>query len=476
MEKHVIYIAFVDALFLAVKSFNTDYFPFVLFFLIFITFYYSIRFRAKELVFGVSIVLFLSFASFTFHSNEEKNRVIFIKETPGGNHFAYLSGHKVLFVEESVQVGDVVDEKGKIVEKRNPVLGFLEDLRISIYEGIKDNLDYPISSLVGAITLGIRQELPSSVKVYFSLSGLYPFLAISGLHVGIVIGFLSFIFKLLKIKRSYTTACLVLLPLMPLTGLPPSAVRAYLLALFISLGLENFRKVSPIYLLGVVFLFTLAFNEESIGATLSFLAVFGIFLALSIEGNIKKAFFVSLAPMLFTLPVVLYLFGTVNLASFINSYIATLIFTPLLALSFLGEITFFKVELINEAINFFGKLFILLSQYLYELTKVFIIHSEIPLFLAAGAIVLALILSLKNKPLSFIPLSLLIVYAILFPTKVENKTIYLKGWELHSFSFLSTKGQALKNCKIYANYVFPFARKFLEGNTLLDKRLKRSKL
>ncbi|MEO2068013.1 MAG: ComEC/Rec2 family competence protein [Desulfurobacteriaceae bacterium] len=411
-----------------------------------------------------------------FQSMENPNRVVFIKETPRGNHLAYLEGQKVIFVDENIRVGDIVDKNGKVLKSRNPLLGSFEDFRLSIYEKIKDNLNYPVSALVGAITLGIRQEIPSSVKAYFSLSGLYPFLAISGLHVGIVVGFLGLIFKTLRFKKPYTTSCLVLFPLMPLTGFPPSVVRAYFLSLFLSLGFESFRKISPVYLLGVVFLFTLLLNKESVGATLSFLAVFGIFVALEIvKGKWKTIFLASLAPMLFTLPVVLYLFGTVNLASPLNSLVATVLFVPLLILSFLAEITLFKIGFINDLLDLTGKALIILSQELYSLTKVFIIHTNIPLTFASVVILLSLLLYFKRPFFSFIPLVFLLIISIVFQKKIENKTFYVKGWKLHSFYFLSTEGQSYKNCKIYSDYVFPFARKFLQGNVVIDKRLERSR-
>ena len=346
-------------------------------------------------------------------------------------------------------------------------------MRYSLYRKLEGKIDYPVSALVGAATLGFRFELPASIKGFFSLAGVYHFLAISGLHVGVVIGAIAFLLKLLKIPKPLTVSALLMLPLLPLTGLPPSAVRAYLFTLLIAIGLENYRKITPLYLLGVVMLFTIIFGEFNLSAALSFSAVGGILTAIETEKNQKLKFLkASIAPMLFTLPIVFSVFGTVNLLSWLTTFVLGFIFTPFLIFSFLSQITLLKVEVINKITETLGILFIKGAREAFELTKFAIIHSELPIVITGSAFLITLYLILFHEGKYFLaPLLGLLLYGALNQTVVSNKTLTLEGWKVNSFRFISTEGQRYKHCKIWASYVFPATKKLLFRSQLFDERV-----
>jgi len=416
-------------------------------------------------------LFFLAFFSL-FKPSTSSDRVVWISEKREGVKVAILESGKRVKLSDDAEIGDIVDGSGHILKKGNSLLNVFQRLRYSLYRKVEEHVDYPISSVVGAVTLGVRYEIPYAVKGYFLLSGLYPFLAISGLHVGIVMGALAGIFKLLRFRKPLTKASLFLLPLMPLTGLPPSAVRAYLFMLFISLGIENYRRVSPLYLLSVVFLITVITGEVSLSAVLSFSAVAGILLFASSGGSkILKVIKVSIAPFLFTLPVILSTFGTVNLLSPLSSAVVTFLFSPFLVLSFLAEVTLFKVPFINELLELTGFYLLRTSQILFDLSKGFILYLHVPLWLAGTCMVsmLALFLAGRRNFLLFPPLFLL-VYAFFTFHITEGKKLEIEGWRLNSFRFISGEGRVFKNCEIVSDYVLPVTRKFLSGNELVDKR------
>ncbi|WP_165863656.1 ComEC/Rec2 family competence protein [Phorcysia thermohydrogeniphila] len=416
-------------------------------------------------------MFFLAFFSL-FRPIASPDRVVWISERSENLKLALLENGKRVRLRDDVKIGDIVDGSGHLLTEGNRLYRFLPNLRHSLYRKVEENVDYPISTVVGAVTLGVRYELPYAVKGYFLLSGLYPFLAISGLHVGIVIGALAGLLKLLKVKRPLTKATLSILPLMPLTGLPPSAVRAYLFMLFISLGIENYRKVSPLYLLSVVFLVAVITSGISLSAVLSFSAVAGILLLSSSGGSrITKLLKVSIAPFLFTLPVVLYTFGTVNFLSPINSIIAGFLFSPFLILSFLSEVTLFKLDFLVRALEFAGFYFLKVSQFLFNLTKSFVFYFKVPFWLSGVCMVLMLTLILAGRRnLLLVPPVLLLAYALFTSSTIEGKKIEIEGWRLNSFRFISTEGRVLRNCQIYSSYVLPVTRKFLPENELIDKR------
>ncbi|RKQ63624.1 competence protein ComEC [Thermovibrio guaymasensis] len=477
MEKHKAHIFFLCSLALTWKFAGSDYFPFLLTSTAILGGYYLLKFNWTELLpTTVPLLAVLTLQSLALPTKAPP-KVMWVREYSDNYKVAVVEGWKWIRIKdgENVEVGDVVSEDGKVLVKGKGGSAALKRLRYKLYREIEEVVDYPVSSVAGASTLGIRFELSQSLKGYFVLSGLYHFLAISGLHVGIVIGTLAGFLKLIRFPKPLISASLMVLPLMPLTGLPPSAVRAYLFTFLVSLGVEEFRKISPIYLLGVVFLLTVLFGKFNLSAALSFSAVGGILLSLEGKGSkLEKSLKVSVAPMLFTLPIVLHVFGTVNLMSWITTVLAGFIFTPFLISVFLMEVTLYKVSLINQVVEFLGELFIRGTQISFHLTKWAIVHSEISLLLAGITYVASLLLILSGKVRFFlVPSALLATYAILNQTVISGKEIYEKGWKVNSFRFISTEGQRYKECKIHSSYVMPATRKLLYKNELIDERLRR---
>jgi competence protein ComEC len=55
--------------------------------------------------------------------------------------------------------------------------------------------------------------------------------------------------------------------------------------------------------------------------------------------------------------------------------------------------------------------------------------------------------------------------------KTTDKIFTLEGKILNSFWFISKEGQSYKNCTINSEFVFPYARKCLYRDKLVDKRV-----
>ncbi|WP_457680802.1 ComEC/Rec2 family competence protein [Thermovibrio sp.] len=473
--RFTLFIFFLSFTALTLKEVATPYFPYLLTATSLIGITYAKRFGWKELLVGGGIIgaIVLSLNLVTVESQVE-NRVIWIKEYKENRKVAITENYKYVRLKDNrVEVGDFITDDGKLLLKDTSLRSILERERYRLYRKIEENIDYPISSVVGACTLGIRYELPSSLKGYFSLSGLYHFLAISGLHVGILIGALAGLLKVLKVPRPLTISSLLVGPLMPLTGFPPSAVRAYIFAFLVSLGIEEFRKIRPLYLLGVVFLITVLTGKFNLSAALSFSAVGGILLSVEGEGSkIEKSVKVAFAPLLFTLPIVLKVFGTVNFMSWLSTIILGFVFSPFLILSIISEVLQFKVDAVNKGVEVLGALFIKGSQTAFMETKWAVVHCEIPLFIAGGVMIASLILVLTGKVrYVLLPPFLLALFSTLNQTVITGKSLHLKGWKLNSFRFIATEGQRYRDCKIYGSYVMPATRKLLFRSKLIDERV-----
>ncbi|MBQ8416022.1 MAG: ComEC/Rec2 family competence protein, partial [Clostridia bacterium] len=109
-----------------------------------------------------------------------------------------------------------------------------------------ERLSYRLNSVLGkatgalasALLLGNREALDTDVTLAFERCGVTHLLALSGLHISILIGAFDLFLRKLLCPRAPRTAALVLLSLvyLMLTGCAPSTCRAVLMFLILSLG------------------------------------------------------------------------------------------------------------------------------------------------------------------------------------------------------------------------------------------------
>lgn len=138
------------------------------------------------------------------------------------------------------------------------------------------------AGLLSALLLGVKEDLDPLEYKYFSRSGSLHILALSGMHLGIIAGFLRFFLKkFLPKARLNLAVTLLLFPYIALTGFPVSLVRAFLI--FLALGLCGFFYRTPrgLYLLSFAFIVLSIISPESLtslAAKLSFGALLGMIL------------------------------------------------------------------------------------------------------------------------------------------------------------------------------------------------------
>ncbi|MFC1918114.1 DNA internalization-related competence protein ComEC/Rec2 [Chloroflexota bacterium] len=95
---------------------------------------------------------------------------------------SYLSGKGIYTIMH--YPGVEVHENGK----GSPVLAWLYSARKEMAQTFARVIPEPEASLAQGITLGIRENIPATVKNDFAVSGIAHLLAISGLHLGIIAG------------------------------------------------------------------------------------------------------------------------------------------------------------------------------------------------------------------------------------------------------------------------------------------------
>lgn len=139
-------------------------------------------------------------------------------------------------------------------------------------------------SIASALLLGVKDDLDNSIRNAYANTGTMHVLAVSGLHVGILFGFLNIFLRQFRQVRGYRffSAAIVILVLVLyafLTGLSPSVLRAVSMFSLFAFGKAIGAQRSVFNTLALVAFALLCLNPYyllEVGFQLSFLAVAAI--------------------------------------------------------------------------------------------------------------------------------------------------------------------------------------------------------
>ncbi|HLV41541.1 MAG TPA: ComEC/Rec2 family competence protein [Brumimicrobium sp.] len=148
---------------------------------------------------------------------------------------------------------------------------------------IETHINEENQGLVIALSLGDKSSLSMEKRDHFANAGAMHVLAVSGMHVGILLGFISFFFKRIKFLRkrnAYLFCALILLWCFAfITGMSASVVRAVTMFTILGIGQLLGKKFFGLQAIFASALLLLVFNPLllfDIGFQLSYLAVIGI--------------------------------------------------------------------------------------------------------------------------------------------------------------------------------------------------------
>ncbi|MBN2781165.1 MAG: ComEC/Rec2 family competence protein, partial [Candidatus Marinimicrobia bacterium] len=195
-------------------------------------------------------------------------------------------------------------------------------------------------SLVNGFLFGMKPEIPAGISDMFRNLGISHLLAVSGLHVGLIILIVYQILLTLSLPRIARTviAGLFLVFYCYLTGGSPSVIRSSMMsALLLSAPLfrRSYHALNAVAATAVILLLINPYYLKDVGFQFSFCAVAGILLGYSrlrelLPLKSKHAFItycyemliVSLSAALFTAPVALHYFNTLQLCSLFLNLVA----------------------------------------------------------------------------------------------------------------------------------------------------------
>jgi len=235
-----------------------------------------------------------------------------------------------------------------------------------------------------ALILGQRRDISESLYKNYAAAGAIHILAISGLHIGILLVLLNFLLQELnRFKYGRVIKAILLIALLwsfaILTGLSASVVRAVSMFSFIAIGLQIKRKTSVLNSLFLSLFILLLINPHyifQVGFQLSYLAVFSIIVfqpfiyglfkpTIKIIDYLWKLSSVSLAAQIGVIPLSLYYF---------HQFPGLFLLSNLVILPFLGVILALGIIVIilasiNLLPDFLTKLFDLILSLQNEFIK-----------------------------------------------------------------------------------------------------------
>jgi len=241
------------------------------------------------------------------------------------------------------------DRKGAYVQLAVPGVGRrLAALRTDLRGRLERLLPPREARLASAVLLGVRTADSRREAAAFTHLGLAHLFAVSGLHVGILAGFVTALALGLGVGRPWLVA--VMAPLVPaymvLTGVPGSVVRAGGMVLLLTVASAAGRRAVPLRLAGLLCWGTAVWNPArvlDVGALLSYAAAAGILAAGALSDGfawtpsrrwnlVLGGLGVSLVAQWATLPVVADAFGRVNAWSPVANLVVVPVFAVLVGL------------------------------------------------------------------------------------------------------------------------------------------------
>jgi competence protein ComEC len=283
------------------------------------------------------------------------------------NYRSYLAAKQIFWI---VEVQN--NPSQNCAKTKSSPLNLIKELRFTGINYLEDTFPPEIASLSAALIFGDRSLLSPDVLTAYQRTGIVHLLAISGLHVSLLIGMFFYLGIRFGLTRQFMTdLLLVILPFYAiLTGASPSVIRAVLMVFLVMIILKYNRqlKLSSLDAVSLTFMIYLFFSPTILfdaGFQLSFSVSFAIILSVSYilpsyNHSVQSMLAVSIIAQLSALPILLYHFFEVSFigvaANLLYIPLFSFILLPGLYLLFFIQIIFhdvpmFFIYLLNKVIS-----------------------------------------------------------------------------------------------------------------------------
>ncbi|MGQ9603883.1 MAG: DNA internalization-related competence protein ComEC/Rec2 [bacterium] len=330
--------------------------------------------------------------------------------------------------------------QGKI---SNPIFS----LRSYLESTIEASAGAVIAGMLKALLLGLRDDLDSEISDLLGKAGVYHILAISGLHVGIVIILAKILLDILRINRRVSSLILIFLVFayVCLTGWHTSAQRALVLfSLLILMALGDLRIDfrNAISASATLLLLLEPWLAWDLGFQLSVLAVLGIavfnqtiaidYKASGWAGFLKHyiigAMLLSIGAQTFSLPLIAYHFLRLPIFSPLLNLLAIPLVTLVVASGFEAIAIMPFCSSVSSTLICGSSL---LLRFLIWVVRIFDCHVQLSIavtrptmpqiLICASSIFILLLLSTKLRPILRVGLTSAVWLALLFHPSGHDK-------------------------------------------------------
>lgn len=263
------------------------------------------------------------------------------------------------------------------LEKEELPLNKLENLFNEKLKIMRKYISNKCGNFLQGIILGERGHIYKNVRDKFIYCGSAHLLAISGLHIGVVIGLILKIVNIFKLKREvkYILAFVALTGYVLGISVSPSVIRAYIMGVVFLLGKIFYEKLDIKKSLSVAVIINLFLFPNSIGDisfVLSYICLFTIIYIYpkcclrKVPKNKKVKdilnFFIFTGVIqIFITPVSIYFFRSIPLFSYFTNFFVTPVGMFFVSISFMS---FFVPETI------FRFIFVPILEFIYKILEI----------------------------------------------------------------------------------------------------------
>jgi|GEM_PF-4283735 len=226
--------------------------------------------------------------------------------------------------------------------------------RQKVSSKIKDHIDNKInnlfkekntSALVKSLLIGNRRDLQSETFMDFKQSGIIHLLAISGLHLSIIILIPLFILrKIMQLKYCLLLSSILVILYLFITGSPVSMLRCSIMYFMLIVELFLMRErnsMNLLFLTGFIITFLFPWEIYSLSFQLSMAATGGIviffkkFMVVTKIKNkyIRSSIAITLSAQLFTTPILWFYFSEITTSGIISNIVIIPLITVLIIVS-----------------------------------------------------------------------------------------------------------------------------------------------
>ena len=271
--------------------------------------------------------------------------------------------YEAYFESDGVYVSFEVSDSEYVKTEKAGLFDKLRELNAVLSGKLSENIGGYEGKLASAITLGDKSDFPARLKLDFRRAGASHILAVSGMHLSVIILSLRFILFALERKKRNVVLITASLLYMALTGFSPSVCRAAIMTTMFLIGDIFGEKSDGITSLAISMVIILAIWPNAVygaGFWLSCAATYGILVVVpsfrlaflypkktdklplallkKIARFVLTLFIASGAAQVFTMPITFLVFGGVSALSIFSGVLIIPLAEAALILSMLAAI------------------------------------------------------------------------------------------------------------------------------------------